>query len=186
MSRTIAWNADSVLSIACLFTAHFFIFSVTPNINKVITTQFVLHNQSSFLWCPAEGAPAPNIVWRKNEFVVQNSTNVRYKLTVEGNKDSFSCEVNRQGNLTKKELAVSIESEYIIHHYFIRLYVSAWLCIQMSIPVTGIFYRKINFHWGVPKERNNLPANWSDWSNGWQFQQLNTVVIFWSPLVQCK
>lgn len=77
----------------------------------VNTVQFALHNQSSFLWCPAEGAPAPRIIWRKNEIVVQNSTNIRYKLTVDGTKDSYSCEVSSHGNFTKKELAVVIESE---------------------------------------------------------------------------
>ena len=104
------------VSVPCLFITESFISTVTPNLNMVNTVQFARHNQSPFLWCPAEGAPAPRIIWRKNEIVVQNSTSIRYKLAVDGTKDNYSCEVNSHGNLTKKELVVLIESEWIILH----------------------------------------------------------------------
>ena len=76
-------------------------------------TQFVLFNQTSSLWCPAQGAPAPFIVWRKNERVVQNSTSVKYQLTItEENNDEYSCEVNKQDDLDRKEIRFVIESEF--------------------------------------------------------------------------
>ncbi|CAH3140138.1 unnamed protein product, partial [Pocillopora meandrina] len=85
--------------------------SIEPNLDKVAKTQFVLFNQTSSLWCPAQGAPAPFIVWRKNERVVQNSTSVKYQLTItEENNDKYSCEVNRQDALDKKEISFVIES----------------------------------------------------------------------------
>ena len=87
--------------------------SVAPVLLKVKTTQFAQLNHSSFLWCPAEGAPAPFIVWRKNGIIVQNSTSIRYKLdTVKENKESFSCEVQNNDQVLKKELALYVESEF--------------------------------------------------------------------------
>ncbi|KAJ7385569.1 hypothetical protein OS493_015148 [Desmophyllum pertusum] len=86
--------------------------TVAPVLIQVKTTQFVLYNQSSFLWCPAEGAPAPVIFWRKNGTVVQNTTSVRYKLRiVKGNNETYSCEVKNNDQLTKKEFVLYIESE---------------------------------------------------------------------------
>ena len=86
---------------------------VEPNLDKVAKTQFVLFNQTSSLWCPAQGAPAPFIVWRKNGRVVQNSTSVKYQLTItEENNDEYSCEVNRQDAFDKKEISFVIESEF--------------------------------------------------------------------------
>ena len=86
---------------------------MAPVLTQVKTTQFVLFNYTSFLWCPAEGAPAPTIVWRKNGIVVQNSTSVRYNLgIVKENNSTYSCEVKTSDNLTKKELAIFIESEF--------------------------------------------------------------------------
>lgn len=41
-------------------------FLVEPNLDKVAKTQLVIFNRSSFLWCSAQGAPAPFIVWKKN------------------------------------------------------------------------------------------------------------------------
>ena len=75
-------------------------------------TQFVVFNHSSSLWCPAQGAPAPFIVWKKNDIVLQNSTSVRYQLTVteEGN-DKYSCEVATDNGLEKKEIVI-IKSEF--------------------------------------------------------------------------
>ncbi|KAJ7385562.1 hypothetical protein OS493_015141 [Desmophyllum pertusum] len=85
---------------------------VAPALTQVKTTQFVLYNHSSFLWCPAEGAPAPVIFWRKNGIVVQNTTSVRYKLDiVKGNNVTYSCEVKNKDKLTKKEFVLYIESE---------------------------------------------------------------------------
>ena len=84
---------------------------VYPNLDNVATTQFVLFNRTSSLWCPAQGAPAPIIVWRKNGTVVQNSTSVQYQLNITGeNYDKYSCEVNRH---EKKEIHLVIESEFI-------------------------------------------------------------------------
>ena len=86
---------------------------VEPNLDKVAKTQSVLFNQTSSLWCPAQGAPAPFIVWRKNERVVQNSTSVKYQLTItEENNDEYSCEVNRQDAFDKKKISFVIESEF--------------------------------------------------------------------------
>ncbi|KAJ7335967.1 hypothetical protein OS493_013331 [Desmophyllum pertusum] len=86
--------------------------TVPPVLIQVKTTQFLLFNHSSFLWCPAEGAPAPIIFWRKGGIVVQNSTSVRYKLgIVTGNNVTYSCEVKSNDQLKKKELVLFIESE---------------------------------------------------------------------------
>ena len=86
---------------------------VEPNLDKVAGTQFVLFNQTSSLWCPAQGAPAPFIVWRKNGRVVQNSTSVEYQLTItEENTDEYSCEVNGQDDVDKKEIRFVTESEF--------------------------------------------------------------------------
>ena len=86
---------------------------VEPNLDKVAGTQFVIFNQTSSLWCPAQGAPAPFIVWRKNERVVQNSTSVEYQLTItEENTDEYSCEVNGQDDVDKKEIRFVTESEF--------------------------------------------------------------------------
>ena len=87
--------------------------AVEPNLDKVAGTQFVLFNQTSSLWCPAQGAPAPFIVWRKNGSVVQNSTSVEYQLTItEENTDEYSCEVNGQDDVDKKEIRFVTESEF--------------------------------------------------------------------------
>ena len=86
---------------------------VEPKLVKVAGTQFVLFNQTSSLWCPAQGAPAPFIVWRKNGRVVQNSTSVKYQLTItEENTDEYSCEVNGQDDVDKKEIRFVTESEF--------------------------------------------------------------------------
>ena len=91
----------------------FYFFPVKPNLDKVAETQFVLLNHSSSLWCPAQGAPAPVIVWRKNGTVVQNSTSVQYKLNITGeNNDDYSCEVNKQEVFGKKRIRLVIESEF--------------------------------------------------------------------------
>ena len=86
---------------------------VEPNLDKVAGAQFVIFNQTSSLWCPAQGAPAPFIVWRKNRRVVQNSTGVKYQLTItEENTDEYSCEVNGQDDVDKKEIRFVTESEF--------------------------------------------------------------------------
>ena len=92
-----------------------FIHSVTPVLSKVETKQVVLRNQTSFLWCLAEGAPAPVIAWRKNGIVVQNSTSVRYSMgIVKRSNDNYSCEVkNNEKETMKKEFVISIESELL-------------------------------------------------------------------------
>ena len=86
---------------------------VEPNLDKVAKTQFVLFNQTSSLWCPAQGAPAPFIVWRKNGIMVQNSTSVKYKLTItEENNNKYSCEVKTQDGFDKGEIRLVVESEF--------------------------------------------------------------------------
>ena len=86
---------------------------VEPNLDKVAKTQFVLFNQTSSLWCPAQGAPAPFIVWRKNGIMVQNSTSIKYQLTItEENNDNYSCEVKKQDDPDKEEIRLVIESEF--------------------------------------------------------------------------
>ena len=77
-------------------------------------TQFVLFNHFSSLWCPAQGAPAPYIVWRKNGTVVQNSTSVRYQLNItEEKNEKYSCEVDTPDGLVKKEISPIIESKFL-------------------------------------------------------------------------
>ena len=87
---------------------------MTPILAKAATKQFVLHNKTSFLWCLAEGAPAPIIVWRKNGLVVQNSTSVRYSMEMaKRSNDNYSCEVRKNNEETiKEELVLFIESEF--------------------------------------------------------------------------
>ncbi|PFX15442.1 Bone morphogenetic protein 1, partial [Stylophora pistillata] len=82
-----------------------------PNLNLVSETQFVLLNHSSSLWCPSEGGPAPYIVWRKNGVIVQNSTSVRYRLTItdKENESNYSCEVNAHGRRDQKKISLVIE-----------------------------------------------------------------------------
>ena len=78
-------------------------------------TQFVLFNHSSSLRCPAQGAPAPYIVWKKNGIVLQNSTSITYQLTItEENNDKYSCEVNRQDGFDKKEIIPVMERELFL------------------------------------------------------------------------
>ena len=87
---------------------------MTPILAKVATEQFVLYNRTSFLWCLAEGAPAPIIVWRKNGLVVQNSTSVRYSMgIVKRSNGDYSCEVKKNNDeMIKEELVLFIESEF--------------------------------------------------------------------------
>ena len=89
--------------------------SVTPVLLKVETKQFVLHNQTSFLWCLAEGAPAPVVTWRKNGLVVQNSSIVRCSIgIVKRSNDNYSCEVkNNEKETIKVEFVISVESELL-------------------------------------------------------------------------
>ena len=91
---------------------------MTPTLAQVATKQFVLYNQTSSLWCLAEGAPAPIIVWRKNGGVVQNSTSVRYSMgIVKRSNDNYTCEVKKNNEETiKEELVLFIESELYAHN----------------------------------------------------------------------
>ena len=44
---------------------------------------------------------------------MQNSTSIRYKPgNVKGNKETFSCEVKNNDQVTKKELVLRMESEF--------------------------------------------------------------------------
>ena len=96
----------------------FFFNSETPILVQVATKQFALYNQTSFLWCLAEGAPAPIIVWRKNGLVVQNSTSVRYSMgIVKRSNGNYSCEVKKNNEETiKEEIVLFIESEFSAHN----------------------------------------------------------------------
>ena len=106
------WPLPTFLILDCFCKCYeFFPLPVQPNLNKVAKIQPVLLNHLSSLWCLAQGAPAPVIVWRKNGIVVQNSTSVKYKLTItEGN--NYSCEVKRQDGFDKKEISLVMESEF--------------------------------------------------------------------------
>ncbi|KAJ7378872.1 hypothetical protein OS493_020477 [Desmophyllum pertusum] len=88
--------------------------TVAPSLDQVAKTQFVFYNgHSSSLWCPAQGAPAPYIVWRKNGTVVQNSTSVRYEMnSTEEKNEKYSCEVDRPDGLDKKEINLIVESKF--------------------------------------------------------------------------
>ena len=79
-------------------------------------TQTVILNRRSSLWCPVEGAPAPYIVWRKNGVVVQNSTSVRYQLVAAEKNVTYSCEVRRDDNVSRREISLSIEGEFYSLH----------------------------------------------------------------------
>ena len=87
----------------------------TLNLTLVKNTQFVLFNHPSSLWCPVEGGPAPHIVWRKNGVIVQNSTSVRYRLTIskEEKNSNYSCEVNAHGAVDQKNISLVIESKFV-------------------------------------------------------------------------
>ncbi|KAJ7385622.1 hypothetical protein OS493_015210 [Desmophyllum pertusum] len=89
--------------------------TVAPSLNQVAKTQFVFYNHSASLWCPAQGAPAPYIVWRKNGTEVQNSTSVRYELEItEEKNEKYSCEVHRPDGLDKKEISLIVESKFFL------------------------------------------------------------------------
>ena len=85
----------------------------TPSLKNVAKTQFVLLNHLSSLWCPAEGGPAPRIVWRKNGAVVQNSTSVRLQINVteEERNTNYSCEVDDHGLFKRKNISLVVESK---------------------------------------------------------------------------
>ncbi|CAH3165141.1 unnamed protein product, partial [Pocillopora meandrina] len=103
------WSAN-LLGVFCGRNISVIVRSIEPNLDKVAKTQFVLFNQTSSLWCPAQGAPAPFIVWRKNGIMVQNSTSVKYKLTItEENNNKYSCEVKTQDGFDKGEIRLVVE-----------------------------------------------------------------------------
>ncbi|PFX16597.1 Histidinol-phosphate aminotransferase [Stylophora pistillata] len=81
------------------------------NLTTVAQTQFVLFNHPSSLWCPAEGGPAPHIVWRKNGAVMQNSTGVKFQLnfTEKERNANYSCEVDSNGLLQRKNISLVVE-----------------------------------------------------------------------------
>ena len=76
-------------------------------------TQFVFLNRTSKLWCPVKGAPAPYIVWRKNGVAVQNSTSITFqlKITSEKNNMNYSCELQRDGKIFKRNIRLRVEGE---------------------------------------------------------------------------
>ena len=96
--------ANNIYSHLCL---------VPTDLENVAKTQFVLLNYLSSLWCPAKGGPAPHIVWRKNDAVVQNSTSVRLQINVteEERKTNYSCEVDDHGQLKRKNISLVVESK---------------------------------------------------------------------------
>ena len=96
--------ANNIYSHLCL---------VPTDLENVAKTQFVLLNHLSSLWCPAKGGPAPHIVWRKNDAVVQNSTSVRLQINVteEERNTNYSCEVDDHGQLKRKNISLVVESK---------------------------------------------------------------------------
>ena len=108
----IKWPLPTFLILECFRNCYvFFPLPVQPNLDKVAKIQSVLSNHLSSLWCPAQGAPAPVIAWRKNGIVVQNSTSVKYQLTIT-EENNYSCEVKRQDGCDKKEISLVMESEF--------------------------------------------------------------------------
>ena len=105
----------------------------TPTMIQVPKTQTVFSNRTSNLWCPVEGAPAPYIVWRKNGVVVQNSTSVRYQLVAAEKNVNYSCEVRRDNNVSRREISLSIEGEFISYTSVMELY-------QFSIGCLNVYY----------------------------------------------
>ena len=105
----------------------------TPTMIQVPKTQTVFSNRTSDLWCPVEGAPAPYIVWRKNGVVVQNSTSVRYQLVAAEKNVNYSCEVRRDNNVSRREISLSIEGEFISYTSVMELY-------QFSIGCLNVYY----------------------------------------------
>ena len=105
----------------------------TPTMIQVPKTQTVILNRTSNLWCPVEGAPAPYIVWRKNGVVVQNSTSVRYQLVAAEKNVNYSCEVRRDNNVSRREISLSIEGEFISYTSVMELY-------QFSIVCLNVYY----------------------------------------------
>ena len=100
---------------------------------QVPKTQTVFSNRTSDLWCPVEGAPAPYIVWRKNGVVVQNSTSVRYQLVAAEKNVNYSCEVRRDNNVSRREISLSIEGEFISYTSVMELY-------QFLIGCLNVYY----------------------------------------------
>ena len=92
---------------------------VPANLSEVPQTHFVLFNHSSPLWCLVDGEPAPRIVSRKNGDVVQNSTSVRYRLSIteEERSTNYSCEVDDDGQLRKKNISLVVESKHHLRQY---------------------------------------------------------------------
>ena len=96
----------------------------TPTMIQVPKAQTVFSNRTSGLWCPVEGAPAPYIVWKKNGVVVQNSTSVRYQLVATEKNVNYSCEVRRDYNVSRREISLIIEGEFISYTSVMELYIS--------------------------------------------------------------
>ena len=110
----------------------------TPTMIQVPKTQTVFSNRTSDLWCPVEGAPAPYIVWRKNGVVVQNGTSVRYQHVAAEKNVNYSCEVRRDNNVSRREISLSIEGDFISYTSVMELY-------QFSIGCLNVYYL-INFY----------------------------------------
>ena len=73
-------------------------------------------------------------MWRKNGDIVQNSTSVRYRLTItdKENDSNYSCEVNAHGRMDQKKISLDIESKFVeLYFWFKRVSV-------MIVILTGI------------------------------------------------
>ena len=54
--------------------------------------------------------------------MVQNSTSVRYQLTISGDSnDKYSCEVNGQDGLDKREIIHIIECKHLLQQLLVFL-----------------------------------------------------------------
>lgn len=61
-------------------------------------------------------------MWRKNGDIVQNSTSVRYRLTItdKENDSNYSCEVNAHGMRDQKKISLVIESKFVELYFWLK------------------------------------------------------------------
>ena len=114
---------------------------VPTSLKEVAKTQFVLLNHSSSLWCPAEGGPAPRIVWRMNGTVVQNSTSVRLRIKVaeQERNTKYSCEVNEHGQLKRINISLVVEGKFQVR-YLLQGELSCCLCLWQPYDLSCDYF----------------------------------------------
>ena len=98
-------------------------------------TQYVFLNRTFKLWCPAKAAPAPYILWRKDDVTVQNSTSITFQLKVTSeNNVNYSCEVRKDEEVLRRDISLTIEGEVLLFCWSTLVLCIVWL----SKPV--LFY----------------------------------------------